>query len=45
MAGVKGEYEALDGVVKNVIVGQPVHLGTGMVELVMKRKEQEEAGK
>lgn len=45
MAGVKGEYEALDGVVKNVIVGQPVHLGTGMVELVMKRKEKEEAEK
>jgi DNA-directed RNA polymerase subunit A" len=45
MAGVKGEYEGLDGVVKNVIVGQPVHLGTGMVELVMKRKKQEEAGK
>jgi len=38
MAGVKGEYEALDGVVKNVIVGQPVHLGTGMVELAMKMK-------
>ncbi len=45
MAGVKGEYEGLDGVVKNVIVGQPVHLGTGMVELVMKRENQEEAEK
>jgi DNA-directed RNA polymerase subunit A" len=45
MAGVKGEYEGLDGVVKNVIVGQPVHLGTGMVELVMKRENQKEAEK
>lgn len=41
MAGVKGEYEDLDGVVKNVIVGQPIHLGTGMVELVMKKKTEE----
>jgi DNA-directed RNA polymerase subunit A" len=40
MAGVKGEYEELDGVVKNVIVGQPIHLGTGMVELSMKLKKE-----
>jgi len=45
MAGVKGEYEALDGVVKNVIVGQPVHLGTGMVELAMKMNNDSEAKK
>jgi len=36
-AGLRGEYEELNGVVKNVIVGQPIKLGTGMVELVMKR--------
>ncbi len=41
MAGVSGEYEELDGVVKNVIVGQPIHLGTGMVELAMKIKDKE----
>ncbi len=41
MAGVKGEYEDLDGVVKNVIVGQPIRLGTGMVELVMRKKTEE----
>jgi DNA-directed RNA polymerase subunit A" len=45
MAGVKGEYEELDGVVKNVIVGQPIHLGTGVVELTMKTEETKEAGK
>jgi DNA-directed RNA polymerase subunit A" len=45
MAGVKGEYEELDGVVKNVIVGQPIHLGTGMVELSMKMKKSEEEAK
>ncbi|MFQ5800953.1 MAG: DNA-directed RNA polymerase subunit A'', partial [Candidatus Hydrothermarchaeales archaeon] len=44
-AGVKGEYEELDGVVKNVIVGQPIHLGTGMVELAMKIEKRKEAVK
>lgn len=37
MAGLYGEYDELNGVVKNIIVGQPIKLGTGMVELVMKR--------
>lgn len=37
-AGIKGEYEELDGIVENVIVGQPVKLGTGMVDLIMKRE-------
>jgi len=36
-AGIKGEFEELDGIVENVIVGQPVKLGTGMVDLIMKR--------
>jgi DNA-directed RNA polymerase subunit A" len=45
MAGVKGEYEELDGVVKNVIVGQPIHLGTGMVELTMKKQKPKEVAK
>lgn len=36
-AGIKGEVEELGGIVENVIVGRPVKLGTGMVELVMKR--------
>ena len=45
MAGVKGEYEELDGVVKNVIVGQPINLGTGMVELAMNMKKNKGAAK
>lgn len=45
-AGIKGEVEDLGGIVENVIVGRPVRLGTGMVELVMKRSDgKEEASK
>jgi DNA-directed RNA polymerase subunit A" len=40
-AGVRGEVEELTGIVENVIVGKPVVLGTGMVELVMNRKLEE----
>ncbi len=40
-AGIRGEVEELRGIVENVIVGRPVMLGTGMVELVM-RKELED---
>ncbi len=40
MAGIKGETEELSGIVENVIVGRPVKLGTGMVELVMRRAEE-----
>ena len=36
-AGIKGEVEDLSGIVENVIVGRPVRLGTGMVELVMNK--------
>jgi len=35
MAGVSGEVEELAGIVENVIVGRPVRLGTGMVDLRM----------
>ena len=31
-----GEKETLNGVVENIIVGQPIKIGTGVVELVMK---------
>jgi DNA-directed RNA polymerase subunit A" len=37
-AAFKGEKDELQGVVENIIVGQPVRVGTGRVELVMKRK-------
>jgi len=33
-----GESDKLNGVAENIIVGQPVNLGTGAVELVMQRK-------
>jgi DNA-directed RNA polymerase subunit A" len=33
-AGVTGEEDSLEGVAENIIVGQPVTIGTGAVELV-----------
>jgi len=35
-AGVTGERDNLEGVAENIIVGQPVTIGTGAVELVYK---------
>ncbi|OYT58555.1 DNA-directed RNA polymerase subunit A'' [Euryarchaeota archaeon ex4484_162] len=35
-AGVRGEVDTLKGVAENIIVGQPVNLGTGSVKLVMR---------
>jgi DNA-directed RNA polymerase subunit A" len=35
-AGVTGEVDTLEGVAENIIVGQPVTIGTGAVELVYK---------
>jgi DNA-directed RNA polymerase subunit A" len=37
-AGMQGEVDPLEGVAENIIVGQPVSLGTGAVNLVMKPK-------
>ena len=37
-AAFKGEKDDLQGVVENIIVGQPVRVGTGRVELVMRGK-------
>lgn len=36
-ASRRGETDKLGGVAENIIVGQPVNLGTGAVELVMKK--------
>lgn len=36
-ASRRGEKDNLGGVAENIIVGQPVNLGTGAVELLMKR--------
>jgi len=35
-AAIKGEVDELKGITENIIVGQPIKLGTGDVELVMK---------
>lgn len=37
-ASFSGEVEQLEGVVENIIVGQPIKVGTGRVSLVMKGK-------
>ncbi len=37
-AALKGTKDTLDGVTENIIVGKPVPIGTGSVELIMKRK-------
>jgi len=41
-AARRGEVDKLGGVAENIIVGQPVNLGTGAVELVMKRTKRKE---
>lgn len=38
-ASIKGQVDELSGVTENVIVGQPIQLGTGDVELMYKAKE------
>jgi len=35
-ACIHGEADRLSGIIENVIAGQPIPLGTGMVELQMK---------
>ena len=35
-AALQGEREELQGVVENIIVGQPINIGTGTVDLIMK---------
>jgi DNA-directed RNA polymerase subunit A" len=37
-AGMTGEIDPLNGVAENIIVGQPVNLGTGAVRLAMDSK-------
>lgn len=41
MAGITGEWDPLAGVAENIIIGQPVSLGTGAVELVYKPRKEE----
>ncbi|MEM1860373.1 MAG: DNA-directed RNA polymerase subunit A'', partial [Metallosphaera sp.] len=35
-AAARGDMEEFKGVVENIIIGQPIKLGTGMVELLMR---------
>jgi len=42
-AAAHGEEDALEGVTENVIVGQPIPLGTGLVELFMRFSTPKEA--
>jgi DNA-directed RNA polymerase subunit A" len=41
-AAAHGEVDALEGVTENVIVGQPIPLGTGIVELFMRFSKEKE---
>ncbi|RLF12455.1 MAG: DNA-directed RNA polymerase subunit A'' [Thermoprotei archaeon] len=41
-AGIRGERDDLKGVTENVIVGQIIPLGSGMVDLLMRYLEEEE---
>jgi DNA-directed RNA polymerase subunit A" len=45
LASQRGESDELNGVAENIIVGQPVNLGTGAIELVMNTKKQKQKGK
>jgi DNA-directed RNA polymerase subunit A" len=40
-SGIRGDVDELRGVTENVIVGQPIRLGTGNVKLIAKRKKRE----
>ncbi len=44
-AGIIGERDQLTGVAENIIVGQPVHLGTGAVSAIYKPKKKAKRGK
>ncbi len=44
-AAVKGESDPLEGVTENVIVGQSIPIGTGLVELFMSTLESKSEGK
>jgi len=44
-AGLTGESDVLTGVAENIIVGQPVHLGTGAVSAIYKPKKKAKRGK
>lgn len=40
-AGMRGDVDELKGVTENIIVGQPIRMGTGDIHLIAKKKGQE----
>ena len=44
-ASIRGETDKLTGVIENIIVGQPIPLGTGSVDIVMDKSQDESTTK
>ena len=38
-ASIRGEIDNLNGIIENIIIGQPIPLGTGSVSIIMKQKD------
>ncbi len=38
-ASIRGEVDNLNGIIENIIIGQPIPLGTGSVSVIMKQKD------
>lgn len=38
-ASIRGEVDHLNGIIENIIIGQPIPLGTGSVSIIMKQKD------
>ncbi|MDI3484535.1 MAG: DNA-directed polymerase subunit [Methanobacteriaceae archaeon] len=38
-ASIRGEIDNLNGIIENIIIGQPIPLGTGSVSVIMKQKD------
>ncbi|MDP3066072.1 MAG: DNA-directed RNA polymerase subunit A'', partial [Methanobacteriaceae archaeon] len=38
-ASIRGEVDHLSGIIENIIIGQPIPLGTGSVGVIMKQRE------
>jgi len=38
-ASIRGEVDQLNGIIENIIIGQPIPLGTGSVSIIMKQKD------
>jgi len=38
-ASIRGEVDHLNGIIENIIIGQPIPLGTGSVSVIMKQKD------